>query len=442
MLSELVTTVSRGMPHQGARDLGRRGAPGEADRGALAHPGRGLACDPSLLLAKPRAAVAQRQLVQHPLADRAAVRAGEQLLILEQPQIAPDCRRRHAQVGRELADADAARAGQPLEDGGETVGLAHFSSLPCSRAQSCCLLIDICIESSLMSVTEAEIATQPDNWLRARTVAKANQHLFPAAGERVAVVGCGTSWYMACAYAAARERSGLGETDAFAASESALRAARYDRLIAISRSGTTTEVVRLLADLPAQLPSLVITGVDGSPVTSEADATVLLDYADEQSVVQTRFATTALVLLRASLGITPDDEAAAAALALEAPLPDGLAGFRRIVFLGEGWTIGLASEAALKIREAAGAWTESYPAMEYRHGPISAASDATLVWPIGDVDPTVLDAAVAAGSTIAPRVERPLASLVLAQRAAVALARARGLDPDRPLNLTRSVVLP
>ncbi len=292
-----------------------------------------------------------------------------------------------------------------------------------------------------MSVTEAEILTQPDNWLRAQTVAEANQHLFPADGERVAVVGCGTSWHMACAYAVTREQLGLGETDAFAASEMP-SGRRYDRLIAISRSGTTTEVVRLLADLPAQLPSLVITGVDGSPVTSEAGATVLLDYADEQSVVQTRFATTALVLLRASLGITPDDEAAAAALALEAPLPDGLAGFRRIVFLGEGWTIGLASEAALKIREAAGAWTESYPAMEYRHGPISAASDATLVWPIGDVDPTVLDAAVAAGSTIAPRVERPLASLVLAQRAAVALARARGLDPDRPLNLTRSVVLP
>jgi glucosamine 6-phosphate synthetase-like amidotransferase/phosphosugar isomerase protein len=35
----------------------------------------------------------------------------------------------------------------------------------------------------------------------------------------------------------------------------------------------------------------------------------------------------------------------------------------------------------------------------------------------------------------------PLAQLVQAQRAAVALAKARGLDPDRPRNLTRSVVL-
>ncbi len=246
---------------------------------------------------------------------------------------------------------------------------------------------------------------------------------------------------MASSYAAARESAGAGETDAFAASEFPQGRA-YDRLIAISRSGTTTEVVRLLDDLPTGFASTVITAVPGSPVTSVAESTVVLDYADEQSVVQTRFATTALTLLLASLGISPEAESDAAALALQAPLPEGLTEYRRIVFLGAGWTIGLAAEAALKIREAAGAWTESYPAMEYRHGPITAASGATLVWPIGEVDPTVLEAAVAAGSTIAPIVERPLASLVMAQRAAVALARARGLDPDRPLNLTRSVVLP
>jgi fructoselysine-6-P-deglycase FrlB-like protein len=302
-------------------------------------------------------------------------------------------------------------------------------------------LIDISIESPFMSVTEAEIETQPGDWLRAWDVAKANQHLLPQPGERVAAVGCGTSWFMASAYAAAREAAGVGETDAFAASEYP-HGRSYDRIVAISRSGTTTEVVRLLGDLPTGRASTVITAVPGSPVTAVAESTVVLDYADEESVVQTRFATTALTLLLAALGVSPEAESDAAALALQAPLPERLTEYRRIVFLGSGWTIGLAAEAALKIREAAGAWTESYPAMEYRHGPITAASGATLVWPIGEVDPTVLEAAVAAGSTIAPIVERPLASLVMAQRAAVALARARGLDPDRPLNLTRSVVLP
>ena len=41
--------------------------------------------------------------------------------------------------------------------------------------------------------------------------------MLPQPGERVAVVGCGTSWFMAQAYAALREASGQGETDAFAA---------------------------------------------------------------------------------------------------------------------------------------------------------------------------------------------------------------------------------
>ena len=91
--------------------------------------------------------------------------------------------------------------------------------------------------------------------------------------------------------------------------------------------------------------------------------------------MQTRFATTALTLLLSSLGISPEAESDAAALALQAPLPEGLAEYRRIVFLGAGWTVGLAAEAALKIREAAGAWTESYPAMEYRHGPIIGRLD-------------------------------------------------------------------
>ena len=52
------------------------------------------------------------------------------------------------------------------------------------------------------------------------------------AGERIAVIGCGSSWHAAKALAALRERSGAGETDAFAASEarprSRLRPRRRD----------------------------------------------------------------------------------------------------------------------------------------------------------------------------------------------------------------------
>jgi hypothetical protein len=49
---------------------------------------------------------------------------------------------------------------------------------------------------------------------------------------------------MAQAYAAAREAAGHGETDAFAASEMPI-GRRYDRLVVLPRSATTTELVRL-----------------------------------------------------------------------------------------------------------------------------------------------------------------------------------------------------
>ena len=72
---------------------------------------------------------------------------------------------------------------------------------------------------------EAEIATQPRNWLDAREVAAAHQALLPRPGEHVAVVGCGTSYYMAQAYAALREAAGLGVTDAWTPTEARLDAA-------------------------------------------------------------------------------------------------------------------------------------------------------------------------------------------------------------------------
>lgn len=66
----------------------------------------------------------------------------------------------------------------------------------------------------------AEIAGQPDCWRRAAELAHRDAALLPARGERVAVVGCGTSYFIARAYAALRESLGAGETDAFPASDS------------------------------------------------------------------------------------------------------------------------------------------------------------------------------------------------------------------------------
>jgi len=293
------------------------------------------------------------------------------------------------------------------------------------------------------SLTTAEIATQPECWQRAAGLVPAEGRKLPRDGERLAVIGCGTSWFMAQSYAALRERGGHGETDAFAASEFP-SGRRYDRVLAITRSGTTTEVLRACERLRAAgVPVTAVTADPATPVRDHADEVVVLDFADERSVVQTRFATTVLALLRGHLG---EDLTAAVADAREAVAddlaPDTVAA-GQFTFLGTGWTYGLAQEAALKMREAAGAWTEAYPAMEYRHGPISITGPGRAVWSFGPLPAGLAEDIAATGGRLESRpAADPLADLIRAQRLAVAIAEAKGYDPDRPRNLTRSVVLP
>ena len=292
-----------------------------------------------------------------------------------------------------------------------------------------------------MRAITSEIASQPALWRKAAGLAPAAAGLLPAPGEPAAAIGCGTSHHIALAYAALREERNLGTTDAAIASGLSPHR-RYGRVVAISRSGTTTEVLRTLEGLKGRTTTVAITAVPDSPVAAAADDTIVLDFADEQSVVQTRFATTALALLRAHVGDRLEAAIADGEGALTRALPAGLSEFTQFVFLGQGWTVGLANEAALKLREAASAWTEAYPAMEYRHGPISATGPGTLVWALGTVDPGVLADAADAGAIIVNQGSDPMAELVLIQRMAVELAEAQGLDPDHPKHLTRSVVLP
>ncbi|MEU1423489.1 SIS domain-containing protein [Kitasatospora sp. NPDC005751] len=291
-----------------------------------------------------------------------------------------------------------------------------------------------------MTHVEAEIADQPQCWARAAALAAAGHPALPGAGERVAVVGCGTSYFMGQAYAALRETGGQGVTDAFAASEFPTGRS-YDRVIALTRSGTTTEVLELLDGLRGKVRTSAITADPNTPVMSAADDVVVLDFADERSVVQTRFATTALTFLRAHLGLHTEAVEEDARRALAEPLPAGLVECGQFTFLGRGWTVGLANEAALKMREAALAWTESYPAMEYRHGPISIAAPSTATWMLGDAPVGLAEQVDSTGAHwIEGRLD-PLAELVRVHRLAVAVAAARGLDPDQPRNLTRSVIL-
>ena len=284
-----------------------------------------------------------------------------------------------------------------------------------------------------------ELTSQPETWAAAADLRDA-QALLPAAGARIAVVGCGTSWFMAQSYAALRETAGLGETDAFTASEAFVDRG-YDAVVALTRSGTTTEVLELVERIKGRIPTIGVIGDPESPLVSLVDEAVLLPFADEKSVVQTRFATTALALFRASLGEDLTAAIADASAVLAAPADEELRDAEQYTFLGRGWTTGLAHEAALKMRESSQSWTESYSSMEYRHGPIAIAAPGRVTWQFGTA-PEGLQAQVeATGARFVQHPIDPLAELVRVHRVALDRALARGLDPDQPRNLTRSVIL-
>jgi len=239
------------------------------------------------------------------------------------------------------------------------------------------------------------------------------------------------------AYASLREAAGHGETDVFAGSEMNYTR-KYDRIVSISRSGTTTEIVELLGRVSA--PSVVITAVPESPVTATATKSIVMDFADEESVVQTRWTTATLGLLRSHLGFDLNSIVEDAEAALNSDLGE-IVNTEEITFLGRGWTIGLANEAALKTREAAQFWAEAYPAMDYRHGPLSISQTGRAVWAFGEIPSDLISDIKKTGALFESSTLDPMAHLIRAQRVAVAIAKKRGMNPDGPRGLARSIIL-
>src|SRR2546430_13111912 len=187
-----------------------------------------------------------------------------------------------------------------------------------------------------MSYLTDEIASQPACWSRAIELAGSAGSALPGPGERVAAIGCGSSLNVARCYAALREAAGQGETDAFPASE-VPGARRYDRLVYISRTGTTTEVLDALRRAPRNTPSTAITADPDAPLAREARHVVLLDFADERSVVSSRFITSSIGLLRPHLGTNVRSLPAEAGREVARQLPPELAERAEFTFLGCGW---------------------------------------------------------------------------------------------------------
>jgi glucosamine--fructose-6-phosphate aminotransferase (isomerizing) len=244
-------------------------------------------------------------------------------------------------------------------------------------------------------------------------------------------------------------------------------------VLVISQSGKSPD---LLASVEAALYSgarvIALVNVEDSPLARMVDHVVPLCAGRENSVAATKSFIASLSALAQLVALWSGDDDLRTALE---SLPDGL---RRawqldwsdavtrlrnkesLYVVGRGIGLGIAQEAALKLKETCGLHAEAFSSAELRHGPLAIVRPGFPVFAFGQDDETLegirellqdLDArgaeVMAAGiggrhgvnlpATAADPVLQPILHIESFYRMVNALALARGYDPDRPRHLSK-----
>ena len=304
--------------------------------------------------------------------------------------------------------------------------------------------------SGTVTLVEQEIRSTPEILRRTIERLESRGDAFAAELKGPAVfLGCGSSSCIGMAAASLYEAARGEPAQGTIASEYRARAGWTH--VAISRTGQTTELIEAMRRARAAGSRVaLICGGENAPAAAQADILLPLEFAAERSVIQTRFIAAATFALRRM--IEPDLASTLAALPdrMEEVLahfdPAELTEFNQIVFLGRGWRHGIAMLAALNLQETALMAPNGYQTLEYRHGPLAAADERTLVWCLDPQD-DALSAAVLrdvgpSGATVRCTGDDPLIAAAQAQLLALRLAALRSIDPDAPRNLVRAIVLP
>ena len=317
-----------------------------------------------------------------------------------------------------------------------------------------------------MNTTERVIHEQFPFWTGASLPAP----LAPGEAD-YAVVGCGSSFYLAEIVAAVFNLRGL-QAVAIPGAEWTRRPRAYradlsrTRVIGLSRSGESTETVQALAESRRQgLHATAVTCAEGSAITRAADAVIHLPTHPDEGIVMTSSASLMLMAGLRLAGVDLDVAALAregeAVLAqLDRRLPEVLDGRSHFVYLGAGPLFGLAQEGALKLQEMSLSFSQSFHPMEYRHGPISLVDGRTLAVMLYSDDTRDEEARVAAEliakgarvigfggpgdpslSLVAPSAARALAILPALQILGERVAERCGVDSEAPRHLGKVVVL-
>lgn len=341
----------------------------------------------------------------------------------------------------------------------------------------------------------SEILSQPQAWAKCLATLSSAPVLheirtrFMKAGEWL-FIGCGSSYYIASAAAASWSAITGVRARAIPASELLLfpELTLWDSNVApvlISRSGRTSEVLQA-AELLNQknIPSIAISCAAGQRLEQLATTTILLSDADEQSTVMTRAFTSMLLALQYLAAVWGDksdiirglESLPSAADPVMRKLPQqvrdfvGENRFADYVCLGQGPYYPLACETALKLTEMSCSYAQVFHTLEFRHGPKSIVRPETLIVFLLSERNYVIEADVLeeikslGGTTLVlanradqrthacadfllefgfdlPEIIRLAPFIFLGQLMGLYTGLQKGLDPDRPRNLSRSVIL-
>lgn len=338
--------------------------------------------------------------------------------------------------------------------------------------------------------TLKEVTSQPEIWRDAIAVFHKNSAALEAlwqAGnfDTVLFTGCGSTYYLAHASAALfQQLTGINAT-AYPASEivlfadMSLRPNTKPLLVAVSRSGETTETIEAVRVFRQRVSGAVVavTCASQSTLAAQADLVFAIDSAQETSLAQTRSFASMLIVTQAVAAFLAGqddlDQLERLIPAVTRLLNDYAAiaqrlgedqQIERIFFLGSGVLYGIANEGMLKMKEMSLSYSEAFHMLEFRHGPMSMVDDHTLIVGLVSEEAAPQEAAVlrqmhergaqilalaeAEGTlgltdfshfvsleTAAPRWVRPVAYLPVMQLMAYYRAMSRGQNPDHPANL-------
>ena len=337
--------------------------------------------------------------------------------------------------------------------------------------------------------TYREIGSQTESWAQALEVTRylslprADQY------QQVIFTGCGSTYYLSLAAAALYQELTGCPARAVPAGELLLNpqtvvsrvvpnreAIATNLLIAVSRSGSTSETVKAVQNFKDQRQGdvMVISNYDRA-LSRFADVNILIDKGQEESVAQTRsfasmfVAATAFAVRMAGREDLLDamealPEAGHSLIGAYEPFAEKIGSkldFDRYYFLGSGFRYGLACEVNLKMKEMTLTHSEPFHFLEFRHGPMSMVNEKAVVVGMLSEANRVHEAKVLAemkslGGTVAslceteadiefrsavPESVRGVLYLPVLQLMAFYRSVAKGLNPDRPKNLTAVVQL-